>query len=190
MFEQIEDLLLSNKARFRVLTHEAAGKSEEVARVRGNALMRSAKAIAIDVKMKSGDIQHCIVVMPANCQLNSKVIKKHFNAKSVSMTSNLFEITGCTPGTLPPFTFQDNIELLVDVRIAQLTDGEIFFNAGKLTQSIALNVEDYLRITAASSVGDYAKEPAASVSTHSETIFSSDVSKLSADEITCSSMTL
>lgn len=188
MFEQIEALLVNNDARFRVLHHEAAGKSEEVARVRGNDLSRSAKAIAIDVKMKSGDIQHCIVVMPANCQLNSKVIKKHFNAKTVSMTSNLFEITGCTPGTLPPFTFQDNIELLVDTRIAQLTDGEIFFNAGELTQSIALNVEDYLRITAAP-IGDYAKEPAAQLSTPSETIFSSDDSKSSADKSSCS-MTL
>lgn len=180
IFENIEALLSNNNARFRVIEHEAAGKSEDVARIRGNDLSRSAKAIAIDVKMKDASIQHCIVVMPASCQLNSKVITKHFKAKSVSMTPNLFELTGCEPGTLPPFTFQDNIQLLIDSRIANLPDGEIFFNAGELTRSIALNVQDYVRITSAP-VGEYAKEPE-SRAVASSTLFADDT-KPSADDV-------
>lgn len=160
MFSKIVNLLEVNSAKFRVMEHVAEGRSEEIAKIRGNDLSRSAKALTIDVKSKTGDIQHFIVVMPANCQLNSKNITKEFKAKSVSMTPDVLALTGCASGSIPPFTFQDNIGLLVDKRIAELSEGDIVFNAGELTKSIFLDVHDYIRITNPR-VGEYAKEPAA-----------------------------
>jgi Ala-tRNA(Pro) deacylase len=158
MFARLITLLENNNANFRVMSHEAAGKSEEIAKIRGNDLKRSAKALTIDVKLKTGDLVHCIVVMPANCQLDSKQVTKFFKAKSVSMTADVFALTGCVSGSIPPFSLQENIQLLVDQRIADLSDGEIVFNAGELTRSIFLDVQDYLRITNPV-IGCFAKEP-------------------------------
>jgi Ala-tRNA(Pro) deacylase len=158
MFSKIEVLLAENSARYRVIEHVAAGKSAEIAAIRGNDPRRSAKALVIDGKMKTGGIQHYLVILPANCQLNSKNICKAIAAKSISMNPDVEALTGCIPGTVPPFSFQDNLKVLLDQKIAALDSGEIFFNAGDLTRSIALDVTDYLRITASES-GDFSKEP-------------------------------
>ena len=158
MFGKITSLLETNGARFRVMEHEAAGKSEEIAKIRGNELCRSAKAMVVAVKMKSGEVQHVVTVLPASCQLNSKAIVKLYNAKSVSMVNDVAALTGCVSGSVPPFSFQQDITLLVDKRISDLQDGDIVFNAGELTKSIFLNLQDYLRITTPR-IEDFSKDP-------------------------------
>ncbi len=182
MFNKIVTLLETNGARFRVMEHEAAGKSEEIARIRGNELCRSAKAMAIAVKMKSGDVRNYITVLPASCQLNSKAIVKLFGAKSVSMVDDVQALTGCVSGSVPPFSFQEDLPLLVDKRLAELEGGDIVFNAGELTRSIFLNLQDYLMITKPT-IADFAKEPA-SVSAVKLSVFTPSNEATSSEEAT------
>jgi Ala-tRNA(Pro) deacylase len=54
-------------------------------------------------------------------------------------------ITGCTMGAVPPFSFHEDLQVIVDG--ALLEETEIVFNAGRLDQSIFLATEDYRRIT-------------------------------------------
>ena len=46
VFVKLVDLLDAQKARYRVIGHPAAGKSEEVARIRGTEVGQGAKAMA------------------------------------------------------------------------------------------------------------------------------------------------
>lgn len=158
MYERIVDLLQKNGARFRVLEHEAVGRSEEIARIRGNDINRSAKAMLLKITQKDKQVKHCLVVLPGNCKLNNKAVLKQLNAKSVSFEPDVEGLTGCVSGCVPPFTFSEQISLLVDDRIAKLPGGEIAFNAGALTRSIFLEIEDYLRITQPT-VGQFSQEP-------------------------------
>jgi Ala-tRNA(Pro) deacylase len=147
MFDKINTLLLKNAARFRVVRHIAAGKSEEIAAIRGNDIARSAKAMLLKIKNKNKSEQHVLAVLPGNCQLDNKALLKQLNAKSVSMEKNVELVTGCVSGSVPPFSFNELIPLFVDQRIAHLEGGEIAFNAGELTCSIFLDLQDYLRVT-------------------------------------------
>ncbi len=162
MFKEVLDLLKKNRATLRVIRHEAVGTSAEVARVRGNDPARSAKAMVIQFK-EGGETKYRLAVLPGNAQLDFDALKKLFNAKA-SLVSDVKSLTGCEKGTVPPFSFWENIPVLLDQRIADISsqppvlavpiEGEagergkyIFFNAGALDRSIALNVDDYLCIT-------------------------------------------
>jgi Ala-tRNA(Pro) deacylase len=48
-------------------------------------------------------------------------------------------------GPILPLSFHPDLELVVDPGL--LKHPEIFFNAGRLDRSLALNTQDYLRIT-------------------------------------------
>jgi Ala-tRNA(Pro) deacylase len=52
------------------------------------------------------------------------------------------ELTGTTSGSFPPFSFHPDLELVVDPSL--LVHEEIFFNAARLDQSVALRTSDYL----------------------------------------------
>jgi len=47
-------------------------------------------------------------------------------------------------GTILPFSFHPELELVVDPGL--FTHAELFFNAGRLDRSIALDAKDYVRL--------------------------------------------
>jgi Ala-tRNA(Pro) deacylase len=53
-------------------------------------------------------------------------------------------LAGSVSGTILPFTFHPDLELVVDPEL--LTHAEIFFNAARLDRSLALDTRDYVRI--------------------------------------------
>lgn len=66
-FERLIRLLDAHQARYRVVHHSSAGKTEEVARVRGTAHGQGAKALVCHVK-GNGIRCHVLAVLPADCQ--------------------------------------------------------------------------------------------------------------------------
>ena len=74
-------------------------------------------------------------------------MRKHFGAKKIRFADRdeLLDLTGLVPGAVPPFgkPFID-IDLMVDKSI--LNNQKIAFNAGSLTDSIIMSVEDYLKV--------------------------------------------
>jgi len=161
MFKRVLTLLRDSKADLQVIRHDAVGTSAEVAKIRGNDPARSAKAMVIQFKEK-GQTRYRLAVLPGSAQLDFDALKEILGSK-VSLVADVERLTECPKGTVPPFSFWDNIPLLLDQRIADIAtwppvpavlgdvddrSGKyIFFNAGALDRSIALNVEDYLRIT-------------------------------------------
>ena len=88
-----------------------------------------------------------LFIISAACKLDSSAIKRHFNAKRsrFATADELFDLTGLPPGAVPPFGEPIlPFELYVDESIT--TNDRIAFNAGSLTDSIIMSVEDYLRV--------------------------------------------
>jgi len=149
VFELLKTKLKLAKASFRVVTHQSEGKSEKIAEIRGNELNQSAKAMLLTGKKNGGDRLYILAVLPANMKVNFKELTHSFALKSIRMatTEEVAEYTACVSGAVPPFSFNPNVQLVVDPRLLTYNqEREIVFNAGCLAQSIFMNTADYERI--------------------------------------------
>ena len=60
-------------------------------------------------------------------------------------SEELFEMTGLVPGSVPPFGRPIlGFDLFVDPSLKE--NEQISFNAGSLTNSISMSLEDYIRV--------------------------------------------
>jgi len=174
IFNKIHDLLSKNGAKFRVIEHESARTSEEVAKIRGTKMSQGAKALVCSIKgvneakfreifkdenvfegylldderpaMKAGKI-YLLAVLPADEQADLDALTQKFDGKKASLASpeEVMALADCVFGSVPPFSFHKNLHLVVDESLLEQNE-EIAFNAGLLDRSIVLNVKDYARI--------------------------------------------
>lgn len=143
IFEKICEYLSANGIGFRKLEHEPTYTSEESAAARDEDVRIGGKAIV----MKVDDVFR-LFVLSAALKIDSGAIKKYLKAKRLRFASReeLVDFTGLEPGSIPPFG--DPIlpfPLYVDESI--LLNQKIAFNAGSLTNSIVMSVQDYIRLT-------------------------------------------
>jgi Ala-tRNA(Pro) deacylase len=143
---QLCDLLDREGAAYRVIEHELEGRTEIIARIRGNRIEQSIKSIVIQVRQKKKETIYCLANVPGDCRIDFDGIKRHFNADSVAFASRekAQELTGCVIGSIPPFSFSNQLLVLADPLIQE--NEEVVFNAGRLDRSIFMRLADYLRI--------------------------------------------
>jgi Ala-tRNA(Pro) deacylase len=143
--QQLCDLLESEGAAYRVIEHEPEGHTELIAKIRGNRIEQSIKSIVIQVRRKKEN-SYCLANVPGDCRIDFKGIKAHFDADSVAFASRekAQQLTDCVIGAIPPFSFNDQLQVLVDPLIQE--NEEVVFNAGRLDRSIFMKLADYLRI--------------------------------------------
>ncbi len=137
---------------FQVLAYLLAGTSAESARARGEDLAIGGKAILLKV----GE-SFKLFVLSADRILDSARVKGHFKAKKLrfATTQELLDLTGLVPGSLPPFGKPITpFALFVDPSVTEKE--RIAFNAGSLTDSIVMQVADYLKV-AEPQIIDFAK---------------------------------
>ena len=142
IYSRICEFLRASGVNFREVCHEPTLTSEDSAKARGEELRIGGKALLIKV-----DDTFRLFVMSADRKLDSGRVKQIFGAKKTRFATReeLAERTGLVPGSVPPFG--DPVlpfPLYVDRSI--LENEKIAFNAGLLTQSIILSVEDYTRV--------------------------------------------
>ena len=89
---------------------------------------------------------YCLANVPGDCRISFDGIKQHFHASSAAFASRdkAQALTGCVIGAIPPFSFNDQLQVLADPLI--LENEEVVFNAGRLDRSIFMRLDDYLRI--------------------------------------------
>ena len=147
VFEQLQQLLDSQGARYRVLAHSAEGKSDEVARIRGTEPGQGAKAMLCRVGKGSQGSAFVLGVLPGDQRLDFKKLGAALGGGKASLVSaeEAQALTGCVIGSIPPFAPSPEVALILD---PQLTEryAEVAFNAGSLEASIVLDAADYLRI--------------------------------------------
>ncbi len=146
---------------FREVEHEPTRTSEESARARGEPLHVGGKALLLKCQLRGDAAQvdaisksiqasggFLLVVLPANAQLDSSRVRANLHAKKFRFATSeeLFERTGLVPGSVPPFGLPIMpFPMVVERRLTQ--NDRIAFNAGSLTTSHVLRMDDYLRIT-------------------------------------------
>lgn len=149
VLDQIHELLTQAGVTYRQAHHEPTRTSEDSARARGEELNVGGKALLLKI-----DQAFRLFVLSAARKLDSEAIKRHFGAKKLRFATNqeLREMTGLPPGAVPPFGKPIlPFELFVDESI--LDNAIIAFNAGSLTTSIIVSVEDYVRVAQPSVFG-------------------------------------
>lgn len=144
--EQLRELLDREGATYRVIEHEPEGRTEVIARIRGNQIQQSIKSIVVQVRLNRKENRYCLANVPGDCRIDFEGIKHYFDADSVAFASRekAKELTGCVIGAIPPFSFSNQLQVLADPLIQQ--NEEVVFNAGRLDRSILMKLEDYIRI--------------------------------------------
>jgi len=143
VFQRICTYLADRNIAFRTVEHEPTYTSEESAAARGEDVRIGGKAIVLKV-----DDIFRLFVLSAALKLDSGAIKRHLKVKRIRFATapELLDFTGLEPGSIPPFG--DPIlpfVLFVDESI--LLNQKIAFNAGSLTNSIVMSVQDYVALT-------------------------------------------
>ena len=142
ILERIRTWLKEEGVAFREVHHEPTRTSEESAAARGEELRVGGKALLIKV-----DETFRLFVLSADRKLDSGAIKRHFGAKKTRFATpeELMSATGLVPGSVPPFGPPIlEFPLYVDPSVFENT--KVAFNAGSLTDSVILPIEDYRRL--------------------------------------------
>jgi Ala-tRNA(Pro) deacylase len=143
--EQLCALLDAERAIYRVIEHEAEGRTEVIAKIRGNRIEQSIKSIVLQVRLGKKENIYCLANVPGDCRIDFNGVKHHFNASSAAFAKpdKAQELTGCVIGAIPPFSFNDQLPVLADPLIQE--NKEVVFNAGRLDRSIMMKLDDYIR---------------------------------------------
>ena len=144
--EQLCALLDKEGASYRVIEHEPEGRTEMIAKIRGNRIEQSIKSIVLQVRLSRRENIYCLANVPGHCRVDLGAIKDHFNADSIGIAQRekAQALTGCVVGAIPPFSFSDQLTVLADPLIQE--NEEVVFNAGRLDRSIFMDLADYIRI--------------------------------------------
>ena len=139
-------LLNKNNKSYRLIDHAAEGRTELVSPMRGNELSQAAKCIVLMVKIGKKITRYILAVIPGDTMLDFQAVKSLLGSTYVAFASpDIAErMAGSVAGTILPFSFNDELELLVDPTL--LENDEIYFNAARLDRSMVLRTQDYLAV--------------------------------------------
>jgi Ala-tRNA(Pro) deacylase len=146
VFEQLVTLLSDAKAKFRVIEHEAEGRSEKISVIRGNRPEQAAKAMVLDVRGGGGGRRNVLAILPGNAKLDFNAVALAFDARKAGFASpdTAQAITGCVMGSVPPFSLNPDLSIVVDEEL--LKNETLFFNAGRLDRSMELDTRDWVAV--------------------------------------------
>lgn len=140
--DQIRNLFVDNNINFREVDHEPAPTCELSANARGESQHAGGKTLLL--KDKKG---FKLFVISAVLEADSKAIRKILRSPKLRFATEeeLLDLAGVVKGALPPFGRPIlPFDLYIDESIFK--NEIIAFNAGILTKSFILKVEDYLKL--------------------------------------------
>ena len=146
VFDQLVSLLSNAKATFRVIEHEAEGRSEKISTIRGNRPDQAAKAMVLDVRGGGGGRRHVLAILPGSRKLDFAAVASLFEARKCGFASpeTAEALTGCAMGAVPPFSLNPDLGIVVDEDL--LANDTLFFNAGRLDRSMELDTKDWIAV--------------------------------------------
>jgi prolyl-tRNA editing enzyme YbaK/EbsC (Cys-tRNA(Pro) deacylase) len=148
VLQYLRDHLKAAGVPFREVHHEPTFTSEESARARGEELRVGGKAL-----LMRGDDEFALFVLPADRKVDSGTIRRELKYRKLRFATRdeLLELTGLAPGSVPPFGRPVlPFPLYVDAAIRE--NDRIAFNAGSLTDSMIVPIDDYLRTAGANGI--------------------------------------
>ena len=142
---KIIQILKDKNIYYNDIDHAPAATCEISAVARGEALEIGGKTLLL--KDKNG---FKLFVISASLQADNKKIRKILNSQKLRFASKeeLMELCGVETGALPPIGRPlYNFDLYIDKSVFK--NDKIAFNAGILTKSFIINIEDYKRLISA-----------------------------------------
>ena len=82
--EQLRALLDQEGATYRVIEHEPEGRTEVIAKIRGNRIEQSIKSIVVQVRLNKKETIYCLANVPGDCRIDFKGIK-HISMQIASL---------------------------------------------------------------------------------------------------------
>jgi Ala-tRNA(Pro) deacylase len=146
-YGQLISYLDANGASYRLIDHAPEGRTDIVSPMRGNALSQAAKCIILMVKLGKKVTKYVLAVIPGDARVDLDAVKTLMGGTYISFASQEIaeRLAGSVAGTVLPFAFNPELELIVDPNL--LDNDEIFFNAARLDRSMALKASDYRALT-------------------------------------------
>ena len=145
-YAQLIALLDQHHASYRLIDHASEGQTDLVSAMRGNELVQAAKCIILMVKQGKKVTKYVLAVVPGDTKVDLQAIKALLQGTYIAFATGSIaeQLAGSVAGTILPFSFHSNLELIVDP--ALLEHDEIYFNAARLDRSLALKTSDYAAI--------------------------------------------
>jgi len=145
-YTQFIEFLNKHNAHYRLIDHPPEGRTELVSPMRGNKISQAAKCIVMMVKIGKKTTKYVLGVVPGDAKIDLNAVKELFNGTYISFaTPEIAErLAGSVAGTILPFSFNPEMELIVDPSL--LENDEIYFNAARLDRSMALKTSDYVTL--------------------------------------------
>lgn len=139
-------LLDEKGARYRLIDHPPEGRTDLVSAMRGNDVAHAAKCIVVMVKLGKKTKRYVLAVVPGDARVDLGALKALLGGTYAGFADRTAaeRLAGSASGTILPFSFSDELELIVDPRL--LDAGELYFNAARLDRSMALDTGDYVAI--------------------------------------------
>ena len=103
-------------ALYRLIDHAPEGRTEAVSPMRGNALSQAAKCIVLMVKIGKKVTRYVLGVVPGDARVDLNAVKALLRGSYVSFASSDIaeRLAGSVAGTILPFSFNPELELIVD----------------------------------------------------------------------------
>jgi prolyl-tRNA editing enzyme YbaK/EbsC (Cys-tRNA(Pro) deacylase) len=140
--QRVKELLISQQIPFKCLEHDAIQNCTHAAELRGTPLAMGGKSLIF--KSSRG---FSMFVLSAARQINSNRVRKILQQQKVRFANDaeLFQLTSTVRGAVPPFGGRlFECELFIDETI--LANKELVFSCGSLTESLIMQVSDYLSV--------------------------------------------
>jgi len=133
-------------ARYRVIHHPAEGRTVAASLLRGHPLDAAAKSMVVRVRRDRRTASYVLAVVPGDRRVDLDALCELFGGVRADFagTATAERLSGCVSGTIIPFSFHEELELIVDPSL--LGHREIFFNLARLDRSVALSVDDYMML--------------------------------------------
>jgi Ala-tRNA(Pro) deacylase len=146
-YQVLVSMLDAAGARYRVLDHAPEGRTEVVSALRGNTLAAAAKCLVVMVKLDKRTSRYYLAVVSGDARVDLAALRQLAGGtySSFASTEKAEALAGSVSGTILPFSFHPDLNLVVDPGL--LRHDEIFFNAGQLDRSLALDTQDYVRLS-------------------------------------------
>ncbi len=147
IYQAIKELLDRLGISFAEIEHAPVGSCEESLAFRGQAGWSGASSKCIFLKAKG---KYYLLVTTAEKEIKARLFKKEFGTKDIRFANReeLLEVTGCDPGSVPPFGHRDpTLPYYVDESIFRAE--HFMFNPAVAEKSFRIRTEDLQRIYAA-----------------------------------------
>lgn len=139
---KMKKVLDDNKVSYEIFDHEAVYTSEQAANVRGVDVKTGVKALVL----KTHEDRFVLALVRADKRADLDKVAELEGTKNVRLANpqDVFEVTGCEIGSVPPFGHLTKLKIYMDREI--LENDEVNFNCGLHTKSIKMKSQDLLKV--------------------------------------------